>query len=218
MTSPKKTINPWFKIALELGPVILFFVVFGRLKDRSFTVLGTEYSGFIVTTALFVALILVTSAILWRIVGHLSKMQMVTLVIVLVMGGFSVWLNDERFIKLKPTLIYAIFASLLFFGLARGQSYLRLVMEEGLPMQPEGWMKLTWRFALFFAALGIANEIVWRNFSTEDWVTFKTFALTFAPMVFIMAQFRLIERYALPAAGPAVEAADEPKAGGPPAV
>ncbi len=208
MTSPQKTINPWLKLALELGPVVLFFLVFGRLKDRSFTILGTEYSGFIVTTALFVVLILVTSAILWRLVGHLSKMQMVTLIIVVVMGGMSVWLNDERFIKLKPTLIYAIFAGLLLFGLARGQSYLRLVMEEGLPMQPEGWMKLTWRFALFFVALGLANEIVWRNFSTETWVTFKTFALTLAPMVFIFAQFRLIARYALP---PAVDGA-EPEA------
>ena len=71
-------------------------------------------------------------------------------------------------------------------------------MDQGLPMQPEGWMKLTWRFALFFVALAVVNELVWRNVSTETWVTFKTFALTLAPMGFIMAQYGLITRYALP--------------------
>lgn len=191
-------IRPWVKMGLELGPIILFFLVFGRLKDKTFTILGTEYSGFIVTTALFVGLIILTSSILWKLEGHLSKMQIVTLVIVIVMGGLSIWLNEERFIKMKPTLIYAVFAGALLFGLLRGQSYLRMMMEEGLPMRPEGWMKLTWRFALFFLALALANELVWRNVSTETWVTFKTFALTLAPMAFIMAQYGLIQRYALP--------------------
>jgi intracellular septation protein len=191
----------WLRMGLELGPILLFFLVFGRIKDRTFTILGTDYSGFIVTTAVFVALILVTTAILWRLEGKLSKMQVFTLVVVVVMGGLSIWLNDERFIKMKPTLIYLIVAGILFFGLARGQSYLRVVMEEGLPMQPEGWMKLTWRFAIFFAALALANEVVWRGFSTETWVTFKTFALTLAPLAFIMGQMGLINRYALPEEG-----------------
>ena len=205
MSGAAKT-NTWVKMGLELGPIILFFLVFGRLKEKTFTILGTDYSGFIVTTALFVVLIMVTSSILWKLEGHLSKMQIVTLVIVIVMGGLSIWLNDERFIKMKPTLIYAAFAGALLFGLLRGQSYLRMVMEEGLPMRPEGWMKLTWRFALFFAVLAIANELVWRNVSTETWVTFKTFALTLAPMAFIMAQYGLIQRFALPE-----EAGDTPK-------
>jgi intracellular septation protein len=197
MSRETKKMNTWLKLGLELGPVVLFFVVFGRLKDKTFTILGTDYSGFIVTTALFVALIVATSTILWRIEGKLSRMQMVTVVIVVAMGSLSIWLNDERFIKMKPTLIYVIFSGILFFGLVRGQSYLRIVMEEGLPMQPEGWMKLTWRFALFFLVLAVVNEVVWRNFSTEQWVTFKTFALTLAPMAFIMAQIGLISRYAL---------------------
>ena len=113
----EKKINPILKAALELGPVVLFFVMFGRLKDQTFTVAGTDYSGFIVTTAAFVVLICVTTGILWALTGHLSRMQVMTLVLVVLMGGLSVWLNDERFIKMKPTLLYLIFAAVLGFGL-----------------------------------------------------------------------------------------------------
>lgn len=198
MSDGKAKVNPMLKMALELGPVLLFFLVFGRLKEKTFNILGTDYSGFIVTTALFVGLIIVTSAILWRLEGKLSKMQLVTLVIVIVMGGLSIWLNDERFIKMKPTLIYAFFAGALLIGLLRGQSYLELVMQDAFPMTSEGWMVLTRRFVAFFILLALANEGVWRSFSTETWVTFKTFALTAAPMIFIAAQFRLFEKFGLP--------------------
>ena len=112
----EKKINPFVKLGLELGPVILFFVMFGRLKDQTFTIAGTAYSGFIVTTAAFILLIIVTSGILWKLTGHLSRMQALTLVLVILMGGLSVWLNDERFIKMKPTLLYAAFAAILFLG------------------------------------------------------------------------------------------------------
>lgn len=191
----EKKINPILKLALELGPVLLFFVLFGRLKDKVFTIGGTEYSGFIVTTAAFVLLIIATSAALWMLTGKLSKMQLMTLVLVIVMGGLSVWLNDDRFIKMKPTLLYLAFGGILGFGLLRGQSYLRLVMEEALPMQPEGWMILTRRMTAFFLALAVANEAVWRLMSTEAWVNFKTFGLTIALFAFFMAQSKLLERY-----------------------
>lgn len=190
-----KKINPMVKLGLELGPIILFFIGFGRLKDKVFVIGGTEYSGFIVLTAGFVALIMLTTAILWKLTGKLSKMQLVTLVLVIVMGGLSVWLNDERFIKMKPTLLYLVFAGVLGFGLLRGESYLRLVMEEALPMQPEGWMILTRRLTAFFAGLAVANELVWRLFSTGAWVNFKTFGLTAALFVFFMTQGKLFEAY-----------------------
>jgi len=191
----EKKINPILKLALELGPVVLFFVMFGRLKDRTFAFGGAEYSGFIVTTAAFVVLIIATSALLWALTGKLSRMQMMTLVLVVVMGGLSVWLNDERFIKMKPTLLYLAFGGVLGFGLLRGQSYLRLVMDEALPMQPEGWMILTRRLTAFFFALAVANEAVWRLMSTEAWVNFKTFGLTAALFAFFMTQGKLFERY-----------------------
>ncbi len=191
----EKKINPILKLALELGPVVLFFVMFGRLKDQTFTIGGASYSGFIVTTAAFILLIIATSALLWALTGKLSRMQMMTLVLVVVMGGLSVWLNDERFIKMKPTLLYLAFGGVLGFGLLRGQSYLRLVMDEALPMQAEGWMILTRRLTAFFFALAVANEAVWRLMSTEAWVNFKTFGLTAALFAFFMTQGRLFERY-----------------------
>ncbi|KAF0173096.1 MAG: intracellular septation protein [Rhodobacteraceae bacterium] len=190
-------VNPMLKLGLELGPIVLFFAGFRFFKDKTFHILGNDYSGFIVMTAIFVVLIMATTAILWKLTGHLSKMQLMTLVLVIVMGGLSVWLNDERFIKMKPTLLYLAFGGLLGIGLLRGQSYLKLVMEEALPMQSEGWMILTRRLCAFFFALALANEVIWRTLSTEAWVNFKTFGLTIALFGFFLSQSKLLQRYAL---------------------
>jgi intracellular septation protein len=116
-------------------------------------------------------------------------------VLVIVFGGLSVWLNDERFFKMKPTMIYLLFGSTLAFGLMRGKSYLQLVMEEALPLQPEGWMILTRRLAAFFFALALANEAIWRLMSTDAWVNFKTFGLTAAIFLLFLTQGKLIEKY-----------------------
>jgi intracellular septation protein len=191
-----RKINPFLKLGLELGPVVLFFAGYMRLKDGVFEIAGREYPGFIVMTALFIPLILASTALLWWLTGRLSKMQVMTAVLVVVMGGLSVWLNDERFFKMKPTAIYLLFGAVLGFGLLRGQSYLRLVMDEVIPLRPEGWMLLTRRLTLFFLALALANEVIWRTMSTDAWVNFKTFGLTAALFLFFMAQGRLLETYA----------------------
>lgn len=193
----KTKINPWLKLALEFGPVLAFFVAFGRLKDKTFSFGGTEYGGFIVATAGFVLLMILTTAILWRLTGRLVPMQIFTLVIVVVFGGLSVWLNDERFFKMKPTMIYLLFAGILGFGMLRGRSYLALVMEEVMPLRPEGWAILTKRLIAFFLGLAVANEAIWRTMSDQAWVNFKTFGLTGALFVFFMAQAKLFEAYAI---------------------
>jgi intracellular septation protein len=193
----EKKINPILKLTLELGPILLFFLGFSRMKDQTFHIAGADYSGFIVMTAVFIALIIATTGILWALTGKLSKMQLMTLILVVVMGGLSVWLNDERFIKMKPTLLYLAFGGILGFGLLRGQSYLSAVMEDALPLQPEGWMILTRRLTAFFFALALANEAVWRLMSTEAWVNFKTFGLTAALFAFFMAQGKVFDRYGL---------------------
>jgi intracellular septation protein len=193
----EKKINPVLKMALELGPIVAFFIVFGRLKDKVFVFGGTDYSGFIVVTALFVVLMIATTGLLWFLTGKLSKMQIMTLVLVIVMGGLSVWLNDERFIKMKPTLLYGFFAVILGFGLWRGQSYLKSVMHEAMPMQDAGWMILTGRLTGFFVVLAISNEAVWRLMSTQAWVNFKTFGLTAALFVFMMLQSKVFEKYSI---------------------
>jgi intracellular septation protein len=193
----KRKINPIVKLVLELGPVLLFFVLFGRLKGQTFHIGNADYSGFIVTTAAFVLLIILTTGILWALTGELSKMQLLTLVLVVVMGGLSIWLNDERFIKMKPTLLYLAFGGILGWGLLRGKSYLSLVMSDAIPMRPEGWMILTRRLTAFFFALAVANEAVWRTMSTEAWVNFKTFGLTAALFAFLMTQGKVFEKYGI---------------------
>jgi intracellular septation protein len=185
----------WLKTALELGPVALFFAAYLWIKDDSFTLFETEYTGFIVVTALFVPLILICTGILWWLTGKLSQMQVVTAVLVTVFGGLSVWLNDERFFKMKPTLIYALFAAVLAFGLWRGRSYLSMVLSEALPLTHEGWLLLTRRMMWFFVALALANEAVWRAMSTDAWVNFKTFGLPVAMFAFFIAQAGLIKAH-----------------------
>lgn len=193
----ERKVHAGLKLALELGPIALFFAGYVMLKDKVFSFGGTEYDGFIVVTALFIPLMLLTTGILWRLTGKLSKMQVATVVLVVVFGGLSVWLNDERFFKMKPTMIYLLFGGVLGFGLLRGQSYLRLVMEEALPLQPEGWMILTRRLCAFFFGLAVANEAVWRLMSTEAWVNFKTFGLTAALFLFFMTQGGVLSRYGI---------------------
>lgn len=193
----ERKISGGLKMLLELGPVAAFFIGYIKLKDQIFTIGGTDYAGFIVVTAAFIPLILVCTGILWALTGKLSKMQVVTVVLVVVFGGLSVWLNDERFFKMKPTIIYTLFAAILGFGLLRGQSYLKSVMGELLPMHPEGWMILTKRLALFFAVLAVLNEVIWRGFSTEVWVNFKTFGLTAAMFLFFMTQSGVFSKYGI---------------------
>ena len=199
--TPGRAVPGWLKTALELGPVALFFGAYLWLRDDTFTVAGTEYTGFIVVTALFVPLILACTGILWALTGRLSQMQVVTAVLVTVFGGLSVWLNDERFFKMKPTLIYALFAAVLLFGVWRGRSYLSMVLSETLPLTDRGWMILTRRMAWFFVGLAVANEVVWRLMSTDAWVNFKTFGLPLAMFAFFLAQAGLIKTHA-PEGGP----------------
>ncbi|WP_128254472.1 inner membrane-spanning protein YciB [Falsirhodobacter deserti] len=193
----RRKINPLLKMVLEVGPVVLFFAGYLALKDSTYTIGGTDYSGFIVVTGAFIPLLVITTLILWRLTGHLSKMQVATVVLAVVFGGLSVWLNDERFFKIKPTLIYLLFGTILGVGLLRGQSYLRLVLEEAIPLREEGWMILTRRICAFFFALALANEVVWRMFSTEVWVSFKTFGLTAALFLFFMGQGKLLQTYGI---------------------
>ncbi len=192
-----KKINTWLKLGLELGPVVLFFVAYGRLKDQTFTIAGTEYGGFIIVTACFIPLLLLSTGILWKLTGHLSRMQVVTAALVIVFGGLSVWFNDERFFKMKPTIIYLFFGGTLAIGLLQGRSYLQYVMEEAMPLKSEGWMILTKRLALFFFVLAILNEVIWRGFSTDTWVTFKTFGLSAAVFLFFMTQGKLFSHYGI---------------------
>ncbi|HRM74900.1 MAG TPA: inner membrane-spanning protein YciB, partial [Paracoccus sp. (in: a-proteobacteria)] len=165
------------------------------------TIAGTAYSGFIVATLIFIPVLIASTLALWRLTGKLAPMQIATLVLVVVFGGLTVWLNDPKFFKMKPTIIYLIFAGLLGFGLLRGRNWLELVMSEALPMRPEGWRILTLRMILLFLGLALVNELVWRTMSETAWVNFKTFGLTAIMVGFFVANSKLFERYALPRDG-----------------
>ena len=207
MSDPKvngpKDYDNRLKLALEYGPLILFMLGYWFLKDKSITLGGQTYSGFIVSTAVFVGVFVAANFGLWRLTGRIAPMQIITLVIVLFMGGLTIWFNDPRFIKMKPTIIYVFFATALGIGLLQGKSYLRLVMEDAIPMQNEGWMILTRRIAVFFVGLAVLNEIVWRNCSDGTWVMFKAVGLTLAMFLFLLTQARLLERYGSEVVSPA---------------
>lgn len=191
----KKTINPVLKQVLELGPTLAFFLIYLRIKDDTFTIGGTEYSGFIVAALVFVPILLVAMGILWRLTGKLSRMQVFTAFMVIFFGGLTAYFNDERFFKMKTTIVYGFMAGLLGIGLLRGKSYLQYVMEEFLPMRPEGWMIFTRRVTFIFVVLAVANEVIWRTQSTETWVKLETFAFPAVLFVFLWVQIIGLQKF-----------------------
>ena len=180
--TPKKQLNPWLKFALELGPLVVFFVT----NTRAGLFYGT--GAFMVATA-------VSLLVSWVLIRRIPIMPLVTGVVVLIFGGLTLYLQDELFIKLKPTIVNTLFGAVLLGGLAFGKSLLAVVFEAAFNLTDEGWKKLTFRWALFFFVLAIVNEIVWRNFSTDFWVAFKVWGIMPLTFVFALTQVPLLTRY-----------------------
>lgn len=193
----EKTVNPVVKQVLELGPTVAFFLLYLRIRDDVFTFNGTEYTGFIVATIVFVPILLVAMGILWFLTGKLSRIQVFTAFMVIFFGALTAWFNDERFFKMKTSIVNGLFAVILGAGLLRGKSLLQWVMGDMLPMEHEGWMILTRRLAFGFAALAIANEIVWRTMSTDAWVKIETFAFPLALFLYLWAQIVVLQKYVI---------------------
>lgn len=190
-----RTINPILKQVLELGPTLAFFLLYLRIRDDTFRIGGIEYSGFIMATLVFVPILLIAMGILWALTRQLSRMQIFTAFMVIFFGGLTAWFNDERFFKMKTTIVYGCFAAILGIGLATGRSYLQWIMGELLPMRPEGWMILTRRLTAMFAALAVANEIIWRTQSTDLWVKLETFAFPAVLFVFLWVQIVALQKH-----------------------
>jgi intracellular septation protein len=190
-----KPISAGLKQALELGPTVVFFLIYMWIRDDTFTIGGTAYSGFIVAALIFVPIILGSIAALWYLTGTISRMQIFPAFMVLFFGGLTAWFNDERFFKMKTTIVYGCMAGLLAIGLLRGQSWLKFVLAEVLPMRDEGWMILTRRLCGAFAALAVANELVWRNMSNDAWVTIETFGFPIALAAFLFLQIFTLQKY-----------------------
>lgn len=195
MAKEEKQIAGWLKQVLELGPTVAFFVLYLKIKDQVFTFGGTEYSGFIVATLVFVPILLAAMGVLWALTGKLSKMQIFTAFMVIFFGALTAWFNDERFFKMKTSIVYGFLATLLGVGLLRGQSWLEAVIGEMIPMEREGWMILTRRMVMMFAGFAVLNEIVWRTQETEVWVTVETFVFPILMAVLMVAQFMALQKY-----------------------
>jgi intracellular septation protein len=190
MTPTKPQLNPFLKLALDFGPLVLFFYA------------NSRYDIF-VATATFMIAVLVALAISYVMTRHLPIMPVVTAIIVVVFGGLTLFLHDATFIKVKPTIIYALFGAVLLGGLFFGKPLLATVLDSMFELTDEGWRKLTLRWALFFFVLAILNEIVWRNTSTNVWVDFKVFGVTPLTFLFGALQVPLLKKYAVePAAAP----------------
>ena len=189
--------NPWMKMALEIGPLIVFFGAFQWFKDRPVILGGVEYQGVVIATALFIPAILIALAISWIKTRHLPRMSVVTAIVVVIFGGLTLVLNDDVFIKMKPTIVNGLFALGLGVGLLQGRSYLKYLMGEVLPLDNEGWMIFTRRWMLFFLFLAVLNEVIWRGMSTEFWVAFKTFGNLPLTLGFMASQWPMLKRHGL---------------------
>jgi intracellular septation protein len=210
MTETQK-MNPLVKLLLEIGPLAVFFLTFRYGEEimanpSMFSALeaitGAEalrgQSGpILVATAFFMVAITISLTVSWLLTRSLPRMAVVTAVVVAVFGGLTLWLQDETFIKMKPTIVNGIFALILGFGLLQGRSYLKYLMGEVMPLDDEGWMIFTRRWVMFFIFLAILNEVIWRTQSTDFWVSFKTFANLPITLVFMAFQFPLLKRHSL---------------------
>jgi intracellular septation protein len=193
--SEQKQNNQMLKTILETLPVAIFFLTYIFFKNEVVEFAGQEYTGFVLATAIFVPFLCLSTVIGWRLFGEVSKVQLLTLVLVLVFGGLTIFLNDERFFKMKPTLVYVLFGGAILVGLLQGKSYLKSILGSSVPMQDEGWMIISRRIMIFFFSLAVLNEIIWRTQSSEVWVYFKTFGLTFALLVFLATQYKVLQQY-----------------------
>lgn len=177
-----KPAPPWLKPAVDYGPLVAFFVAYW-LGD-----LFTATAAIMIATAISIILS-------YAIERRIPVMPVVTAAIVMVFGGLTLWLNDERFIKMKPTLVQALFAVILFGGLLMRKPLLKPLMQSAWQLTDRGWTILTLRFAIFFAVMAVLNEIVWRTMSTDVWVNFKIFGILLLTFAFTAFQVPLITRH-----------------------
>jgi intracellular septation protein len=179
------TPGPWAKLAIDLGPLVVFFVANARL-------------GIFAATFAFMAAIIAAAVFSLVRYRHISPILWFSAAMVLVFGSITIWLHDETFIKIKPTIYYVTIAGLLGFGLATGRNLLKLVLGVAYPgLSERGWMLLSRNFALFFAAMAVVNELVWRNSSTDFWISFKIWGAIPATILFGFANLPMLMRHGL---------------------
>lgn len=174
--------SPLLKLVLDLGPLILFFAAF-------------KFGGIFTATAAFMIATLAALGAGYAITRKISPMPLVTAIIVLIFGGLTLYLKNDTFIKMKPTVLYAIFGAVLLGGLAFNRLFIKAVFAQAFELDEAGWRKLTWRWGIFAFALATLNEIVWRSFSTAIWVDFKVWCIIPIVLLFGLAQTPLVSKH-----------------------
>ncbi len=180
--APRKALNPIIKLLLELGPLAVFFLAYAKM-------------GIFAATGILMAGVLVTLGVSYVMLQRIPIMPLVTAIIVMIFGSLTLFFHDETLIKIKPTALYTLFGITLFVGLALRKPLLSILFDGALHVTDEGWRKLTVRWALFFFALAVLNECIWRTQSTDFWVKCKTFGFLPLTLLFALAQAPLILRY-----------------------
>ena len=193
----RRHMNPLLKLVLELGPLMVFFFANSRGEwlAETFPSLGELGGPLFIATGLFMVATALALSVSWLLVRTLPIMPLVSGVVVFVFGALTLWLQDETFIKMKPTIVNTLFGAILLGGLVFGKSLLGYVFDEAFKLDAEGWRKLTLRWGLFFLFLAVANEVVWRSFSTDFWVAFKVWGIMPITLVFTFSQMPLIMRH-----------------------
>src|SRR5262245_22299537 len=174
--------NPLLKMALDLGPLLIFFA-------------ANALSDIFTATAVFMIVMTISIALGMAIERKISPMPVLTCVLVLIFGGLTLWLSNENFIKIKPTILYSMFAAVLVGGLAFNRLFIKYLLGQTLQLADPAWRALTWRWSVFFLALAIINEFVWRNSSTDTWVAFKVWGVFPMTLLFALSQAPFIARH-----------------------
>jgi intracellular septation protein len=174
--------SPLMRLALDLGPLVIFFAAF-------------KFGGIYVATGMFMVASIASLAIGYAMTRRLSPMPLVTAILVLVFGGLTLYLKNDTFIKMKPTVLYAFFGTVLLGGLALNRLFIKAVFAQAFDLTEEGWRKLTWRWGIFAFALAALNEYIWRHYSTNTWVDFKVWAIIPLVFLFALAQTPLVMKH-----------------------
>ena len=177
-----KDMTPGLKMLIEFGPLIAFF-------------LANYMGGIFVATMVIMATTPIALLISWLITRKISLMPVITMVLVAIFGGLTLYLQDETFIKIKVTIINLMFSAILLGGLLFKKSLLSFVFGDAMNLDEQGWKKITLNWGLFFMVLALINELVWRNTSTDTWVAYKTFGMLPITFIFALAQFPIIQKH-----------------------
>jgi len=170
------------KLALEIGPLVAFFTI-------------TNLYDIYIATACFVPMTVVSLIASWLLLKRVAMMPLISGFFVVVFGGMTLYLHNDLFIKMKPTILDSLFAAILFGGLLMGKSWLKYLFEDEIHLTDDGWRILTFRWACFFALLAVLNEIIWRNFSPAFWSGFKLYGIIPLTIIFTLSQLGLLKKY-----------------------